>query len=123
MALPPTRLTTLLYQAGSDAGALARLLLSERLIVRGKSAEELQQFIQSILDRTASEPPRPGPTWADRLSAALSHSGFLNKSGQVWATLDPPRPQRAGLLTAIWEVISAIAIWRRKRRADRPDIQ
>jgi hypothetical protein len=108
MALPPTRLTTLLYQTGSDPDALARVLLSERLVERSRAAE-LPQFIRALLDKLALEPPRPGPTWADRLSAALEHDGFLNKSGMVWVRLDPPDPPLPAYFR--WMLIATCSGW------------
>lgn len=107
MALPPTRLTILLSQVGSDPARVARALEGERLLVRGTSPTEVERMVQGVLDELATRPPHPGPTWADLVSGRLQHASLLNRRGVSWATGAPV----ASPPFAHWAIVGICCWW------------
>lgn len=90
MALPPTRLILLLSRIGPDPLRLTHALQQGYLLKQAVSPQELDRVLTETLDQVAEQPPHPGPTWADRLSATLQQGGYLNSTGKRWASSNYP---------------------------------
>jgi hypothetical protein len=105
MALAPTRLTTMFSRIGPDPARLTDALVAADLRNGSISPDLLERLIRETIVRAELEPPRPGPTWADQVSAALQHAGALNRTGSRYATTTGPGsrlPRLAIIIVCGW---------------------
>ena len=91
MALPPSRLTDLLYRSErTPDGVVAALTANGCLTPEAVQAPApLVALLGATLAEAAARPVMPGPSTADLLVSALLDSGFLSATGRQWAHSSP----------------------------------
>jgi hypothetical protein len=92
MALPPSRLTTLLYDAGESPESLVAALAEHGCLTQEviKAPARLLALLEATIAEAEARPPMPGPSTQDRLVQALLGTVFLSAQGRRWASTPPP---------------------------------
>jgi hypothetical protein len=91
MALPPSRLTDLLYRSGTTPEALVAALSARGCLTSEtvRNPSQLMALLSSTITAAEARPPMPGPSTPDLLVWALLDSAFLSPTGREWSRMAP----------------------------------
>lgn len=94
MALPPSRLTDLLYRSDKTPEGLFAALSANGCLTPEtvEAPAPLLALLAATLAEAGARPIMPGPSTQDLLVWALLDSAFLSPAGRRWAGSSPEGP-------------------------------